>query len=109
MFTADTSHTMGTPRKPSAHIPALSGSLTNGFARRGKRYPATLSAKLGEGVEVLLARRDAQGDAEAAGMLGEALKSRGDSAGAEAAFRRSQERGALAGSVSLGKLLVEER
>jgi Tfp pilus assembly protein PilF len=72
------------------------------------QYPATLSAKLGEGVEVLLARLDAQGDAEAAGMLGQLLQSRGDSAEAEAAFRRSHERGALAAFVSLGKLLVEK-
>lgn len=72
------------------------------------QYPSTLSAKLGEGVEVLLARLDAQGDAEAAGMLGQLLQSRGDSAGAEAAFRRSHERGALAASVSLGKLLAEK-
>lgn len=75
---------------------------------KAKQYPATLSAKLGKGVEVLLARLDAQGDAEAAGMLGELLQRRGDSAGAEAAFRRSQERGALAASVSLGQLLVEK-
>jgi tetratricopeptide (TPR) repeat protein len=75
---------------------------------KGKQYPATLSAKLGEGVEVLLARLDAQGDAEAAGMLGQLLQSRGDSARAEAAFRRSQERGASAASVSLGKMLIEK-
>jgi tetratricopeptide (TPR) repeat protein len=75
---------------------------------KGKRYQATLSAKLGEGVEVLLARLDAEGDAEAAGMLGQLLQNRGDSAGAEAAFRRSHERGALAASVSLGKMLVEK-
>ncbi|MBV8990951.1 MAG: sel1 repeat family protein [Solirubrobacterales bacterium] len=75
---------------------------------KGKQYPATLSARRGEGVEVLLARLDAQGDAEAAGMLGQLLQNRGDSAGAEAAFRRSQERGALAASVSLGKMLIEK-
>ena len=65
---------------------------------KGKRYPATLSAKLGEGAEVILARLDAQGDAVAAGKLGQLLKSRGDSARAEAAFRRSQEARSL-GSV----------
>lgn len=75
---------------------------------RRKRYPASLIAKLGEGDEVLLARLDAEGQAEAAGRLGVLLQSRGDSTGAEAAFRRSRDRGSLEASVSLGKLLIDK-
>lgn len=99
----------GDAEKAENAYAALEGFVDERLRAKGKRYPATLSAKLGLGREVLLARLDAEGDAWAAGMLGHLLWDRGDSKRAEAAFRRSQERGDVSASVSLGKLLIEKR
>jgi len=52
---------------------------------------------------------DRSGDPEGARELGLALKARGDVAGAEAAFRRADERGSASGSLALGLLLRDQR
>ena len=63
----------GDAEKASAHISTLSTSLTKA-SREGKAYPATLSAKLGEGSRGALGPSRCAGDAEAAGMLGKLLQ-----------------------------------